>query len=209
MRRRPGRVVCPHRDRALAPLLSARSGSLCVRFLAGYLQDPMTFLYLSGWRVSEMRGLEWRDVDLPGHVVRLRPELSKNKTGRVLPLSGELLEAIERAAEQRRLDCPHVFHAEGQPSGDFPKAWRNACNAAGLGGRIIHDLRRSAVRNMVRAGVPERVCMALSGHKTRAIFDRHNIVSEADLSAATERLAAHLAQQPTAARGIEPRTWGL
>jgi integrase len=108
--------------------------------LSDYLQDPVTFLYFSGWRFSEMRGLEWRDVDLPGRVVRLRPELSKNKTGRVLPRGGELLGAIERAAEQRRLDCLHVFHVEGQPIGDFRKAWRNACNAAGLGGLIVHDL---------------------------------------------------------------------
>jgi integrase len=71
--------------------------------LPEWLQDPVGFLYFSGWRVSEMRGLEWRDVDLPGRVVRLRPELSKNKTGRVLPLSGELLQLIERAAERRRL----------------------------------------------------------------------------------------------------------
>jgi integrase len=168
--------------------------------LPDYLKDPVAFLYYAGWRVSEMRGLEWRDVDLPGRVVRLRPELSKNKTGRVLPLSGQLLGAIERAAGQRRLDCPHVFLVEGQPIGDFRKAWRNACNAAGLGGLIVHDLRRSAIRNMVRAGIPERVCMALSGHKTRAIFDRYNIVSESDLTAATERLAPHLAQQPTPAR---------
>ncbi len=89
--------------------------------LADYLQDPVTFLYYAGWRVSEMRGLEWRDVDLAGRVIRLRPELSKNKTGRVLPLSGELLDVIERAAERRRLDCPNVFHADGQPIGDFRK----------------------------------------------------------------------------------------
>jgi len=183
--------------------------------LSDHLQDPVTFLYLSGWRVSEMRGLEWRDVDLPGRVVRLRPELSKNKDGRVLPLNGELFDVIERAAARRRLDCAHVFHVDGQAIGDFRKAWARACITAGLGamvtvetpagpkrkyrGLIPHDFRRSAVRNMVRAGVPERVCMALSGHKTRAIFDRYNIVSESDLSLATERLAAHLAQQPTEA----------
>lgn len=179
------------------------------------LKDPVAFLYLSGWRVSEMRGLEWRDVDLAGRVVRLRPELSKNKTGRVLPLSGDLFEVIERAGAQRRLDCVRVFHIDGQPIGSFRKAWSRACVSAGLGamvpreptepgaepelvyrGLTPHDLRRSAVRNMVRAGIPERVCMALSGHKTRAIFDRYNIVSEADLTAAADRLQEHLHAQP-------------
>ena len=182
--------------------------------LPDYLKDPVVFLYYAGWRVSEMRGLEWRDVDLSGHVIRLRPELSKNKTGRVLPLAGELLDVIERAAERRRLDCPSVFHVDGQPIGDFRKAWWRACITAGLGaivtvdtpegpqqeyqGLTRHDLRRSAVRNMVRAGIPERVCMALSGHKTRATFDRYNIVSEADLTAAADQLHLHLQQRQPA-----------
>src|SRR5262245_36231600 len=166
--------------------------------LPDYLKDPVTFLYLSGWRVSEMRALEWRDVDLSGRVVRLRPEISKNKDGRLLPLKGELLQVIERAKEGRRPDCFYVFHLDGQPVGDFRRAWKTACKAAGLNGIIVHDLRRTAVRNMVRAGIPERVAMSLSGHKTRSIFDRYNIVSEADLAQATERLQAHLEEQPKA-----------
>jgi len=111
-------------------------------------------------------------------------------------MTGELLEVIERAAQQRRLDCVNVFHVKGEPIGRFRKAWRRACKKAGLGELTPHDLRRSAVRNMVRAGIPERVCMAFSGHKTRAIFDRYNIVSEADLTAAADRLHAHLQHQP-------------
>jgi integrase len=183
--------------------------------LPDWLKDPVAFLYFSGWRVSEMRELEWRDVDLPGRIVRLRPEMSKNKTGRLLPLSGELLELIERVAERRRLDCTHVFHVDGNPIGAFRKSWSRACVQVGLGAKLPtgeqtprgrpvlayrgltpHDLRRSAVRNMVRAGIPERVCMALSGHKTRAIFDRYNIVSEADLTAAADKLHSHLRDQP-------------
>lgn len=164
--------------------------------LVDHLKDAATFLYFSGWRVSEMRSLEWRDVDLGGKIVRLRPELSKNKEARPLPLTGELLDLLERARHNRRLDCPFVFHHDGEAIGDFRKAWRNACKAAKLGKVLVHDLRRTAVRNLVRAGVPERVAMSLSGHKTRSIFDRYNIVSEADLAQATERLQAHLEKQP-------------
>ena len=167
-------------------------GFLAVREgLPKHLKGPVTFLYLSGWRVSEMRTLEWRDVDLAGREVRLRPEVSKNKDGRVLPLRGELLEIIELAKEARRPDCPYVFHEAGEPIGDFRKAWKTACKKAKLTGMIVHDLRRTAVRNMVRAGIPERVAMELSGHKTRRIFDRYNIVSSEDLGVATERLQKH------------------
>jgi integrase len=164
--------------------------------LPAHLKDPVTFLYLSGWRVSEMRTLEWRDVDLPGRELCLRPEVSKNKDGRPLPLRGELLEIIHRAHEKRRPDCPHVFHDDGQPIGDFRKAWNTACKKAGLNGIIVHDLRRTAVRNMLRAGLPERVAMELSGHKTRRVFDRYNIVNDADRVRASELLQSHLDAQP-------------
>jgi len=171
-------------------------GFIAVRnALPAYLKDPITFLYFSGWRAGEMKALEWRDVDLDGKVVRLRPEVSKSQEGRVLPLAGELLEVVERTRAKRRPDCPFVFHDDGHPVGNFRKAWRTACRAAGLNEILVHDLRRAAVRNMVRAGVPDRVAMALSGHKTRSIFDRYNIVSESDLVAASERLQAHLGAQ--------------
>jgi integrase len=166
--------------------------------LPEYLRDPVSFLYLSGWRLGEMKALEWRDVDLAGNVVRLRPEISKNKGGRLLPLSGELLEIMDRAHANRRPDYPLVFHRGGEPIGDFRKAWSKASTTAGLSPILVHDLRRTAVRNMVRAGIPDRVAMMLSGHKTRSIFDRYNIVSETDLVLATERLQHHLQMQPLA-----------
>ena len=142
--------------------------------------------------------------------------IAKNKNPRLLPIRGELAAIVERARDARKLDCPSVFHSAGEPIGDFRKAWHNACVAAGSGrfeqigegkhaqrsyhGLLIHDLRRSAVRNMVQSGIREKVAMALSGHKTRAIFDRYHIVSEDDLAQASERLFGHLEQQAEAAK---------
>jgi integrase len=70
----------------------------------------------------------------------------------------------------------------------FEKEWKHAVEAAGCPGRIPHDLRRTAVRNLVRAGIPQTVAMSLTGHKTDSVFRRYDIVSAIDLKDAARRL---------------------
>ena len=79
--------------------------------------------------------------------------------------------------------------------GDYRKAWRTACKAAGLTGLVPHDLRRSAARNAVRAGTPEQVVMDLGGWRTRSVFGRYNVTSEKDLADALERVSAYVADR--------------
>ncbi len=157
-----------------------------IAHLLHYLKDFVRFGFLSGWRKGEIASLTWDDVDHHARIIRLRPEGSKTGEGRVLALSGDLWDVIERRWHDRG-SAPWVFHRQELPIGDMRKAWKTACRKAGVPEKLFHDLRRTAVRDMVRAGVPERIAMAISGHTTRSIFDRYNIVSEADLREAVDR----------------------
>ena len=137
-------------------------------------------------------------------VVRLDVGTTKSGEGRTFPFN--VLPDLERLLRERWTvrDGLFVFHRGGQRIKDFYTAWHAAVRRAavqhvdgrevvvrpGLVGRIPHDFRRSAVRNLVRAGVPEHVAMQLTGHKTRAVFDRYDIVNEHDLTEGVAKLAA-------------------
>jgi len=162
-------------------------------------QDVLDFAYYSGWRRNEILYLTWDDVDRPGGIIRLSPQRSKTKTGRLLPISSPLSLVLDRRTERRLHGDTHVFRRDGVAVRVWRHALRDACRRAGVPHRLLHDCRRTAARNLVRAGVPERVAMLLTGHKTRAVFDRYNIVNERELLSAGERLAAYLNSTPSSA----------
>ncbi len=161
------------------------------RELPAPYQDVLDFAYYSGWRRQEILDLTWAEVDLAGGVIRLSPMRSKTKTGRVLPISAPLAAVLARRQTRRSRD-PRVFRRDGVTVRRWRVALREACRRAGVAHHVLHDCRRTAARNLIRAGVPERVAMLLTGHKTRAVFDRYNIVHEGELLVAGERLAAYL-----------------
>ena len=171
--------------------------------------DAVRFAFLSAWRRGEIAALAWSSVDRVGRTITLR--ITKNGRPRTLPLEGELWEIIERRwrcrehaiADDEVALSNLVFHRAGLPLGDWRKAWATACKATGLEGKLFHDLRRSAIRNMVRAGVPQSVAMRISGHVTTSVFLRYDIASEEDKRAALQRTAAYLAAQPSQ-RTVEP-----
>jgi integrase len=160
------------------------------------LADFTLFGWLTGMRKSEIASLAWEDVD--GDVIRLRAENAKNGEARMIPLEGELAELVarRRAARQVGVDgtvmiSSLIFHRAGAPIGDFRKAWARACKKAGIF-RLFHDLRRSACRNMLAAGVPQSIAMKVSGHKTDSMFRRYAISSESDLRTALRRTQEYL-----------------
>ncbi len=166
------------------------------RHLPPEVRPVVSFAYITGWRVqSEAFPLTWAQVDFSGGVVRLEPGTTKNREARTFPMFPELRALLEAQRaytdtvqrEQGRI-IPWVFHRNGKPIRSFRKSWKTACRRAGQPGRIPHDFRRTAVRNMVRMGIPERVAMQLTGHKTRSVFERYNIVSEGDLREAGLKL---------------------
>jgi len=168
--------------------------------LPDHLRGVVTFAYKTGWRVSEINSLTWSQVDLDQGIVRLEVGETKNDEGRTVYLDEELKEVFKEQSELRKkktILTPYVFTNEDGTDRikDFRKSWRTACKEAKLGKRLFHDYRRTAVRNMVRAGVPERVAMMVSGHKTRSVFERYNIVSDTDLRLAAQKQEIYLQSQ--------------
>jgi integrase len=152
--------------------------------------------------------------------VDARRQDTKNGQARIFTLSPTLKTIMQRRLSDRALGCPFIFHQDGQRIGDRGR-WLEAWMRAGLPTRttkagherpakLFHDLRRTAVTNMIDAGIDPQIAMEISGHKTHEIFRRYHITSRKAVAAALEKLDAHVGTLPTEAPGpirrLVPRT---
>jgi integrase len=165
-----------------------------------WLKAIITVGYTFGFRRSELLTLKVKQVDLKRRTLHLESGETKNDDARTVVMTQEVFDLITQCVQCKNPDDYVFTRVENQPVLDFRGAWFVLCDKAGLGefvevngkshweGLIFHDLRRSAVRNMVRHGISEKVAMTISGHKTRSVFDRYNIVSEADIADAASKI---------------------
>lgn len=161
-------------------------------FLPDHVKIPFLIAYWTGMRSGEILGLQWDQVDFERGMLQLAPGTTKNGQGRTIPLANEVIHGLKQWWRISRLKYPYcnwVCHYRGTWLRRIPpRTWKEACKNAHIPEKIFHDLRRTGVRNLVRVGIPERVAMDISGHRTRSVFDRYNITSAGDLIRAREKI---------------------
>jgi site-specific recombinase XerD len=163
-----------------------------------YLRSALLTAYITGWRLSsEVLTRKRSHLNLSTGVLRLDPNESKNSEAREFPVNAipELREALERQLETtRKLEIergcviPWLFHHNGNPIVKYDRAWGSACKKAGVD-RLVHDCRRTAARNLIRAGVSTQVAKRITGHKTDSIFNRYAIIDQSMVDDAAAKLA--------------------
>lgn len=159
--------------------------------LPSHLQTLLVLGYHLGMRRGELVKLKWSQIDWHANSMRLEKRQTKTKQSRVAPLYGELRSWLEAAYAARGADCETIVAYKGSSVAETKTAWKSAALRAGVPGTLIHDLRRAAVRNMTAAGLTEKQAMMISGHKTRSMFDRYQIIDERDIDLAGQKMAAY------------------
>jgi integrase len=160
--------------------------------LPGYARIALVIAYHTGARKGELRQICKERIDLKAKRIDLPGRTTKNKKARFLPIYGDMHAEIEMAISAGKKECPYLIQNEGRAVNDWEKAWTKACTGAGVPATLFHDLRRTALTNMIEAGLSEKEAMEISGHKTRSVFDRYHIVSERRLKEMAGKLETHL-----------------
>jgi len=166
----------------------AQYRKLCDNCKVVWLRAFLSIAYSFGFRAGELLKMRVRQIDLLDRTIRLEPGTTKNKEGRIVKMTEEVYLWVSQCVRGKGPDDYVFTWRDGRGIRDFRGLWDKVTTAAGVPGLLVHDLRRSAVRNMIRRGIPEVVAMRISGHKTRSVFDRYNIVSETDLADAARRI---------------------
>jgi integrase len=204
-----GRIAfVPVFPRLLKKHENARQGFLSretFRAIVGQVGNPdsrdfLLWFYSTGMRQGEIGSLRWVAFDRESWTIRLAAKDAKTGKPRVIAVEGELRAVMERRLAARAFGCDLIFHRAGRAmdSKSVRRHWHLARGKAKVAPCVPYDLRRTAVRNMVRAGVPEKIAMAISGHRTRDTFDRYNIVNEDDVRAAILRTQQYVEGLPAA-----------
>ena len=191
------RIAELREDNVRRAFFAAQAFNAVRAHLPTQLQPVVTFAYITGWRLaSEILPLEWRSIDWENKVVRLDAGTTKNREGRSFPFTAALRAVLEERRDERdRLKaagtiCPYVFRRNGKRIRTLRGAWLTACKAAGVPGRLLHDFRRTAVRNLELASVPRSVAMSIVGHKTESIYRRYAIVDAESLRETASKIDA-------------------
>jgi integrase len=161
-----------------------------------WLRGLFEVAYTYGFRKSELTTMRVRQVDLKEGTIELNPGETKTDEGRVIEMTESVRQVLALCIDGKGPDELVFTRGNGSPAGNFRRVWSRARIAAGCPRLLFHDLRRSGVRNMRRSGISEKVAMGISGHKTRSVFERYNIVDPADLKEAAAKIE----------RGAEKRT---
>lgn len=156
--------------------------------VGAWLRGLFEVAYTYGWRKSELTTMRVRQVDLRERTIQLNPGETKNEKARTVEMTEAVHKILAELAVGKTPDELVFTRSDGRPVGNFRRVWAKACAAAGCPGLLFHDLRRSGVRNMRRQGISEKVAMEISGHKTRSVFERYNIVDPADLRDAAAKI---------------------
>ena len=156
--------------------------------------------YHTGARLGELLAIQWPQVDLWRGEIRLEARTTKTKKARVLPIYGDMkhwFALARRERDETYSQCPWVFQVEGKLMAFNWRTWANYCKQAGVPGLHFHDLRRTALTNMVRAGIAEKVAMEISGHRTRKTFERYHIVDDRNVREVANRMEKYLENEAT------------
>jgi len=153
-----------------------------------WLRALLTTAYSFAFRKGELLSMRVRQVDLASREIQLEAGTTKNDEARIAPMTDEVFHLLTALCVGKKPDDFLFSRPNGKPVRTFRRIWKTVCGRAGVPKLLFHDLRRSGVRNLRKLGVPESVAMKISGHKTRSIFERYNIVDKNDLVDATRKL---------------------